>query len=230
MGQTMTRERRTIENSERDCREKVAKEQDDQRKALQRAARAGKAGALKSCKFGEDKANTRRETGLAEQNRRNEIIAAEHMARKTLKVVEDEDRNKAREATYAADNGSGGQNRVLCRREAHVRLEIEDQQEAEREQCQIGYLMDVPGTHSAEHVRAMDKLKQQQAEEFAARARKRSLLQMEDLSVLNFENSEGPAHPAHSIQAGESLPATPPDTGEEEEQPVFTPESHASTP
>eukprot|EP00659_Diplonema_papillatum_P008494 gene8494-13113_t len=228
----MTRERRTIENSERDCREKVAKEQDDQRKALQRAARAGKAGALKSCKFGEDKANTRRETGLAEQNRRNEIIAAEHMARKTLKVVEDEDRNKAREATYAADNGSGGmrecgqrqralilfwQNRVLCRREAHVRLEIEDQQEAEREQCQIGYLMDVPGTHSAEHVRAMDKLKQQQAEEFAARARKRSLLQMEDLSVLNFENSEGPAHPAHSIQAGESLPATPPDTGEEEE-------------
>ena len=194
--QTSGKERRSIGNSERHRRDQISKSQEDTRKQLLKQYRTGKSGIQKELA----PKNKRTDIPYLEVRGRSEIISEEqHERRNTIEEAKN-CRKRAREMTFTVDKKPLGILRVLERKEAYCRLDIQDQQEAERHQCNIGYLMDIPGLHGQEHISAMEKLKQQQAEEFSARARNRSLMQMDDLSVLHFD-----AYNINNLQFSEGI-------------------------
>ena len=192
------RERRRVQTKEREYRERCGKKQEEERKGLAKLFKT----ELKRCGAGGGKvdrakaeAARRNDKLAAEAARRSSIVSLEHQLRTELLLLERGERKAAKEQTIEADRAAGGILRVLGRKAAHVRLEICDQQEAERQQLYVGYRLDVPAARADPgREEMMERLRQQQGEEFAARARERSVLLIEDWSVLNFDNFEELCH------------------------------------
>eukprot|EP01062_Namystynia_karyoxenos_P059438 TRINITY_DN50888_c0_g1_i1.p1 TRINITY_DN50888_c0_g1~~TRINITY_DN50888_c0_g1_i1.p1 ORF type:complete len:610 (+),score=233.66 TRINITY_DN50888_c0_g1_i1:76-1830(+) len=181
-------QRRRFGLDEQSAREEVWRRQEDNRREVFKMARSN----LKDMRLAEQLQRGLREAMRGEMRARADLGQSEQRTRRELMDREQSARGKAWDATYAADRRELA--RVLARREAHYRLGFADLEEVERQHLRISLLLDVPVAAGArelgpEQREAAELLRQQHAAEFAEKSRARAVAQMEDHSVLHFEES-----------------------------------------